>query len=81
MDWQRKIAEEFNRSFNEPFMPEGFCVAKTSGDRLFIKLGDRDVAFDEDGDAIGSGSNVGSTVEWLIERRKTKLPDVIDEEE
>ncbi|GAI15374.1 unnamed protein product [marine sediment metagenome] len=72
--WQGKVAEEFNRSFNEPFMPDGFCEAEIDkngrGERILrIRLGDRDVAFDGLGNSIGSGSNVGEAVKWNITRR------------
>lgn len=83
--WQEKLVEEFNRSFNEPFMPKGFCKAEISkdsrGERILrIRLGDRDVAFDWHGNPIGSGSNVGSAVKWEIKRRTESLPDVVDED-
>ncbi len=83
--WQEKLVEEFNRSFNEPFMPKGFCKAEISkdsrGERILrICLGDRDVVFDWLGNPIGSGTNVGSAVMWKIKRRTERLPDVVDEE-
>lgn len=64
--WQQRLAEEFNRSFNEPFMPKGFCEARA-------------VEFDWNGSPIGSGSNVGSAISWEVKRRTERLPDVIDE--
>ena len=71
--WQEKLVAEFNRSFNEPFMPDGFCKASivkdSRGERvLIICLGDRDVKFDWLGNPVGSGSNVGSAVKWEIKR-------------
>jgi len=70
MGWQERIAKEFNRSFNEPFMPEGFCkaeVKKTSdGKILYIQLGDRDVEFDAWGNCLGSSSNVNEGIHWDI---------------
>lgn len=77
--WQQKLADEFNRSFNEPFMPEGFCEARGKDGVLRIRLGDRDVAFDELGNSIGSGGNVGSGKEWEVGRRIEPLKDIIDE--
>lgn len=75
MSWQDKVAKEFNRSFNEPFMPSGFCKAKVfksdyDGRILRIQLGDRDVEFDEEGNSIGSGTNVGEGTQWEIHRVK-----------
>lgn len=71
--WQEKLCAEFNRSFNEPFMPRGFCEAKISkdsrGERILrIHLGDRDVEFDWHGNPIGSGSNVNSAIKWEIKQ-------------
>ena len=79
MSWQGKVAEEFNRSYNAPFLPEGFCQAVVEGGVLRIRLGDRDVAFDESGNAIGSGSCVGSAVEWEVKRREVPLAEVCEE--
>ena len=47
MEWQRKVAKVFNRSFNEPFMPKGFCKAQlfedSHGEKILnIQLGDRE---------------------------------------
>ena len=66
-------------------MPEGFCEAKVNinsqGERILrIRLGDRDVAFDWNGNPIGSGSNVGSAISWEVNRRTERLPDVVDED-
>ena len=73
MNWQDKVAKEFNRSFNAPFMPDGFCEAKViishSKRILQIRLGDRDVEFDEEGNAIGSGSDVGEAIGWDIKKK------------
>ena len=78
MGWQDKVAEEFNRSFNIPFMPEGFCVASVKDGVLWISLGDRDVGFAEDGHCVGSGSCVGCGARWEISRRKVSLQDIQD---
>lgn len=76
MNWQDKVAEEFNRSFNKPFMPDSFCKAEVidyKGRRyLQIRLGDRDVEFDEEGNPTGSGSAVGKAVQWKIHKIKEK---------
>jgi len=68
MGWQEKVAKEFNRSFNEPFMPDGFCKAFVKEERLFINLSNRDVEFDIDGNCVGSGSCVGEAGEWEVHR-------------
>jgi len=77
MSWQDKVAEEFNRSFNGSFMPDGFCKAEVIRHKdkryLQIQLGDRDVEFDEEGNNTGSGSAVGEGVRWEIKRVKETL--------
>lgn len=85
-NWQGKVAEELNRSFNEPFMPEGFCEAKVSkngrdGNILRIKMGDRDTEFDTEGNSVGSGSRVGDAKKWLIQKApEGYYPPVFDED-
>ena len=86
MSWQDKVAKEFNRSFNEPFMPDGFCKAEvitnSKGKRyLQIQLGDRDVEFDEKGNSTGSGSKVGDAIQWETKKLETPYPPVFDEGE
>jgi len=73
MTWQDKVMKELNRSFNEPFMPDGFCKARIFKDSwgnkvLQIQLGDRDVEFDSAGNPIASGSNMGEAIEWEIKK-------------
>jgi len=83
--WQEKLVAEFNRSFNEPFMPRGFCEATISKDDrgekiLRIRLGDRDVAFDWFGNPIGSGSNLGDGIQWEISRKADPAKALVGKE-
>lgn len=85
MGWQEKVAKELNRSFNEPFMPEGFCETRIRKDKrgqkiLNIQMGDRDTEFDIKGNFLGSGSRVGDAKEWLIQKApEGYFPPVYDE--
>jgi len=63
----------FVKSFNEGFnksLPSNFCKATKIREGFNIKIGDRDVDFDENGKVIGSGSAVSSTAKWEV---KSKL--------
>ena len=62
----KKLAQEINECFGEPFLPEGFVKAKVFKGILFLSIGDRDGEFDNDGIRVGSGSNVGEAIRWHL---------------
>ena len=86
MSWQDNMVKCLNRSLGAPFLPEGFAKAEIfeQGAQystlkglppvperiLHLVVGDRDINFDEEGNEIGSSSNVGSAVEWTITKRE-----------
>lgn len=61
--------KEFNKTFGEPFLPEGFATVRlTDYGTIWIEIGDRDSEFDKTGKNFGSGSNVGPGCQWQIEK-------------
>lgn len=74
--WQDNMVKELNRSLSPPFLPEGFAEARVYEDShervLHLRIGDRDTQFGEDGNGIGSGSNVGEAVQWSIHKVKVE---------
>ena len=80
MSWQDNMVKELNRSLSPPFLPEGFARAKIiDGQILNLSIGDRDIDFDETGEGVGSGSNVGSAIQWEIKKLETPYPPPIKE--
>ena len=68
MDLQ-KIAKEINECYGYPFLPQGFVKARvTEHGTLWFDIGDRNGEFDNKGNRVGSGSNVGSGTQWEIPR-------------
>lgn len=64
----KKLAEEINECYGEPFLPAGFVRARvTDRGTLWLNIGDRDGEFNEDGIREGSGSRVGEAIEWRVE--------------
>ena len=84
MSWQDNMVKELNRSLSPPFMPEGFAKARIfqsqKGNILNLQIGDRDIDFDENGNGVGSGSNVGSAIQWAIQRLEVPYPPVFAKE-
>ena len=62
------LAKEIQRCFGETFLPKDFVKCWVSDGKLNLKIGDRDGEFEPDGKNTSSGSNVGSGVEWRIEK-------------
>ena len=61
----KKLAEEINDCYDEPFLPKGLVEARvTDYGTLWLNIGDRDGEFDENGKRVGSGSVVGSAKRW-----------------
>ena len=62
-----KFAKEINECYGEPFLPSGFVKARvTACNTLWLDIGDRNGEFDNDGERVGSGTNVGEGVEWRV---------------
>jgi hypothetical protein len=71
-----RLKKIFDEVFDHPFLPKGFVEAKLvtpleNGTKVLnIRIGDRDISFDEKGLSTGQGTNVGDAVEWEIFKKK-----------
>ena len=59
-------AKEINELFGSPFLPDGFVKARSDARGFHLRIGDRDVAFDENGKVWAVGTNVGPGQAWDI---------------
>ncbi len=77
-----KLVKEINECYGEPFLAKGFVQAKVTEDgTLWLDIGDRNGEFDENGERVGSGTNVGEWVKWQIKgvpKRVTKGTQTIE---
>ena len=58
-----ELAMILNREFNAPFLPEGFVRARVADSVMLLKIGKRDVRFDDDGVILGAGTEIENIAE------------------
>ena len=63
-----KLVNAINRDFGEPFLPDGFVDAERRADGFRLKIGNRDVHFDKEGNVMGAGTSLEGG--WSVEKHE-----------
>jgi len=67
----KKLMKILNDNFGPPFLPKGFFVVEEgTGSSIGIRVRDRDLMIDRDGNSLGAGTNVGTGRAWEIKKRR-----------
>ncbi len=55
----KKVADEINRCFKDPFLPNGFVSARINDRGDFVlQIGTRDMQLRDDGSFVGAGTDL-----------------------